>query len=78
MLLEAHKDGLGGESMSQGRGGGAVGASVRQERVVSNEARGWEYVSNKGVCVKLVTHTSIVDNVFQLSSVQRSFCLAMK
>ena len=51
----------------------SVGVSVRQEKFVSNEARGWEYVSNKGVCVKLVTHTSIVDNLFHLSLVKRIF-----
>ena len=51
MLLEAHEDGLGGESMSQRGGGLSLGVSVRQEKFVSNEARGWEYVSNKGVCV---------------------------
>ena len=72
VLLKAHEDGLGGESMSQG-GGVVCGASVRQEKFVSNEARGWEYVSNKGVCVKPVTHTSIAVNVFICLSFKEVF-----
>ena len=72
VLLKAHEDGLGGESMSQRGGGGCLWGYLSDKRSLCPMRQGGGSMCQTRGYVSFLTQTSVVDNVFHLSFCQLS------